>query len=64
MNEEYRKLAAATIKQALVDYRLALKANNISRIRECKRFLRSEWFVFLSGMDGERLIAMMKEDVA
>lgn len=64
MNEGYTELFAAITKQCLVDYRTALARNDIGTVRECERYLRSEWFAFLSDMNGEGLIAMMREDAA
>ena len=64
MNEGYKLLAAAIIERALLDYRQALDEKSESNIRECERFLRSQWFAFLSDLDGEKLIAMVKETAA
>lgn len=64
MNEGYTELFAAITKQCLVDYRAALARNDIGTARECERYFRSEWFAFLLDMNGERLIAMMREDAA
>ena len=49
---------------AFLDYRSALENNDTMTRAECERFLRSAWFVFLSDMDGERLIKMMREEFA
>ena len=64
MNEGYKALAAAIVNQCLLDYRSALESNDTMTRAECERFLRSAWFVFLSDMDGEQLIKMMREEFA
>ena len=56
MSEGYVPLSAAIIERALLDYKQALS--------ESERFLRSQWFAFLSDLDGEKLIVMMKEEAA
>ena len=60
----YKVLAAAVIEKALLDYKAALITKNMDGINEAERFLRSQWFAFLSDMDGERLIKMMREKFA
>ena len=64
MNEGYKLLAAAIIERALLDYRQALTEKDEATIRECERFLRSQWFAFLSDLDSEQLIAMMRKETA
>lgn len=64
MNEGYKLLAAAIIERALLDYRQALSEKDEATIRECERFLCSQWFALLSDLDGEKLIAMVKEAAA
>ena len=64
MDEGYFLLIYAIIEQAVKDYRSALKRlkeypadySASDRIREVQRFLRSDWFYFLSGIDGEAAI--------
>lgn len=55
MNEGYKLLSAAIIKQCLLDYREVLQSNDIITKLECEQFLRSQWFDFMSDMNGERL---------
>ena len=55
MSEGYKLLAAAIIKQCLLDYREALQSHDIITTLECEQFLRSQWFDFMSDMNGERL---------
>lgn len=60
MSEGYVPLSAAIIERALLDYKQALSEKDEGTIRECERFLRSQWFAFLSDLDGEKLIAIMR----
>lgn len=64
MTEGYKLLAAVIIKQCLLDYREALQSHDIITTLECEQFLRSQWFDFMSDMNGERLIKMMREEFA
>ena len=64
MSEGYVPLSAAIIERALLDYKQALSEKDEGTIRECERFLRSQWFDFMSDMNGERLIKMMREEFA
>ena len=64
MNEGYKLLSAAIIKKCLLDYREVLQSNDIITKLECEQFLRSQWFDFMSDMNGERLIKMMREEFA
>lgn len=64
MTEGYKLLAAAIIKQCLLDYREALKSHDIITTLDCEQFLRSQWFDFMSDMNGEKLIKMMREEFA
>jgi len=64
MNEGYELLAAAIIERALLDYRQALTEKDELAIQECEQFLRSQWFSVLFDLDGEKLIAMVKEVAA
>ena len=64
MSEGYKLLAAAIIKQCLLDYREALQLHDIITTLECEQFLRSQWFDFMSDMNGEKLIKMMREEFA
>lgn len=63
-NEGCENLVIAIVRQALIDYRDALKAlkknpNNIdeSRIKnECEIFFNSEYFTLLTNVDGSYLL--------
>lgn len=64
MSDGYELLSAAIIERALLDYKTALTEKDEGTIRECERFLRSEWFAFLSDLNGEKLIGMIREEAA
>lgn len=65
MSEGYKLLAAAIIKQCLLDYREALQSHDIITTLECEQFLRSQWFELLANdLNGEMLITTMKEAFA
>lgn len=64
MNDGYKLLSAAIIERALLDYRTALTEKDKDMIRECERFLRSQWFDLLSDLDGEKLIATVRRNAA
>lgn len=51
--EPYHALINAIILQAVKNYRTALDDENTSGITECERFFRSDWFTFLTDVDGE-----------
>lgn len=58
-----QRLSNAIVWQAAKDYRLALSENNIGRITECERFFRSEWYEFLTDVDGEFLIEKLRKEI-
>ena len=67
-DEAYEHLAASIIIQAIEDYRNALNGISINRHvnvgkdrAEIEKFFRSEWFRFLSDLDGKTLIKQLKE---
>lgn len=65
MSEGYVPLSAAIIERALLDYKQALSEKDEGTIRECERFLRSQWFELLANdLNGETLITTMKEAFA
>lgn len=59
--EPYHTLINAIILQAVKDYRTALDDENTSGIAECERFFRSDWFIFLTDVDGEIIIRQVKK---
>lgn len=61
--EPYHALINAIILQAVKDYRTALDDENTSGIAECERFFRSDWFTFLTAVDGEIIIRQVKREI-
>lgn len=61
--EPYHALINAIILQAVKDYRTALDDENTSGIAECERFFRSDWFTFLTDVDGEIIIRQVKREI-
>ena len=73
VKDPYRRLAHAIVLRAVEDYRWArkkLKANPDHRSAleaadECYNFFLSQWFLSLSGLDGEVILEKLnKEDAA
>lgn len=54
--DAYHALANAIVMQAVKDYQTALKYDDTDVKNECERFFRSEWFSFLTDVDGEIII--------
>lgn len=54
--DAYHGLANAIVMQAVEDYYTALKDDDTDVKNECERFFRSEWFSFLTDVDGEIII--------
>jgi len=62
--DPYQNLANAIIILAVKDYKVALKrykkfpddVDNIRSVEELEKFFLSEWFQFLSNLDGEQLM--------
>ena len=67
----YRSLADAIVKQAVEDYRLALRGKPLQYCqfspryvkKECEEFFRSGWFSFLTGVDGELIIEKVRGEI-
>ena len=67
-NEGYENLVIAIVRQALIDYRDALKAlkknpNNTDKCRiknECEIFFNSEYFTLLTNVDVNYLLKNME----
>ena len=67
--KNYENLANAIVIQAAKDYRKALRKYKRqpenkaakSEIREIERFFRSNWYKMLTDLDGEMLIARLRE---
>ena len=61
-------LTNAIVLQAVKDYRSALAGGSVngrdskSVIAECERFFQSEWFNFLTNVDGMIIIANIRKE--
>ena len=68
--DPYQELANAIVIMAAKDYRRALRIQRRNpgshaakiRIDEIERFFRSEWCMVLTAVDGNALIARLKEE--
>lgn len=66
----YQAIANAVVEQAAKDYRQALKAVSLNSrnreakaiVSECEAFFRSDWYGVLTGLDGEALMAKIREE--
>lgn len=59
----YSNLANAIIIKAVEDYKEALTYNNTRTIRDCEKFFRSEWFTFLTDLDGEHIMEYIQKEI-
>lgn len=62
-DDPYKNLAAAIVERALLDYRVAYESRDEVAIKELRRFFRSDWFDFLSDLNGEVLMAQIERMV-
>jgi hypothetical protein len=60
----YQNLATAIVLKAVEDYREALLWNNTRTLRDCEKFFRSEWFIFLCDIDPEHLMRTIQEEIS
>ena len=68
MLEMYQRLAMAILKQAVLDYRKAVRTlkysprdqKALSEKDNLERFFRSQWFSILCDLDGEELMRMAR----
>ena len=68
IEEGYRHLAIAIVKQAVEDYRNALRgivyrgtsAEYVKK--ECARFFRSGWFTHLTDANGKYILRLLNEE--
>lgn len=58
----YMRLAEAIAARVADEYRFALKSGNESRIKQLEREMKSDHFYMLSGLDGDELIRLMREN--
>lgn len=71
LDENYKELGVAVVKQACLDYVAALKMlkhhpNNGSAQAEaahCERFFQSDWFDVLCDLDGPGLMEALQDKV-
>jgi hypothetical protein len=66
MEELYIELYAAIVKQAMTDYKAALKDDGkkaLKKRRECEKFFLSAYGQMLSAGNGERIINQCKAEV-
>lgn len=61
--DAYHALANAIVMQAVKDYQKALKYNDTAVKNECERFFRSDWFTFLTDVDGEIIIQQVQREI-
>jgi hypothetical protein len=59
----HTNLAAAIVERAMLDYKDAYVCNDIVAIKTLRRFFRSDWFCFLSDLDGEVIMAQIERMV-
>lgn len=67
----YQAIANAVVEQAAKDYRQALlqqkkepnAPEHAARVRDLERFFRSDWYGVLTDLDGECLMAGMRDMV-
>lgn len=55
----YQLLANAIVIQAVKDYR---RTRNPAERAELERFFQSEWFSFLSNLNGDALLAQLRKE--
>ena len=68
----YEELANAVILQAVKDYRQALRQlkrnpeyeKAVDMKKDCERFFQSEWFEYLTKVDGPWLMRKLREEAA
>ena len=72
-DDPYRRLAAAIVEQAALDYQEAMeylyenpdgrkKVDSIVEKLEDEEFFRSDWYQLLCGIDGEKMIQQLREN--
>lgn len=66
MDDRYIQIAAAIVKQAMVDYKDALRdvgKKAEKKKKACEKFFLSKYGQMLSAGNGERIIKMCREEV-
>jgi hypothetical protein len=61
--EPYHALINAVILQAVRDYRIALEKEDTFKISECERFFYSDWFTFLTDVDGDIIVRHVQKEI-
>lgn len=59
----YGVLALAIIEQACIDYIKATEEKNVIELSRLEYFFRSQWFAFLTNLDGEYIMKLLRENV-
>ncbi len=68
VDDQWQQLADTVIAVAVHDYRNALRGYGYNKRsaeyarKECEAFFRSEWYVNLSGTDGEVIIEKLRKE--
>lgn len=66
----YRELSEAIVKQAVKDYRCALRGKGYEQksakrcVVELEQFFRSSYFELLTEVDGEKIITLLRKEHA
>ncbi len=66
MEDSYINLCAATVKQAMTDYKAALRDDGkraLKQRKQCEKFFLSAYGQLLSYGNGERIIKQCREEV-
>ena len=63
LTEEFENLANAIVKQAITDYKQALKRKDKFCIVRIEQFFRSNWCFELTGVSGDFIIRKVKDEV-
>ena len=70
MEDNINALTQAIAEQAVKDWRRAVKKlrknpddkDQLARKRECEQFFRSEWFTYLTDLDGRYVLMKLKQE--
>lgn len=62
VDDLYQNLANAIVAVAADDYRKALKEDNLRLKKSLEKFFRSEWYKFLTKVNGENLLNMLLQE--
>ena len=59
LQKNYEQLAQAIVTQAIIDYK---RSKNYEMKQSIENFFRSEWFMVLTDIDGEKLIKKLRRE--